>query len=149
MSHLRQSIAIAAPPARVFAFIAGEPEQMPHWWGLFEAQTPITPPPVQVGSTAYYVYNMMGVRIKGEHQVVALEDDAYLMIQTLTGIDCAFEFSFDPMDDGGTYLTVSVEYALPGAVLGQVISRPAIEQANERELSAALARLKALVESAC
>jgi uncharacterized membrane protein len=145
MPYVEQSIVIQSPPEAVFDLIANQPERMPEWWHAFEAQTRVTPPPTVVGSVSRYVYNMMGVRIKGEHQVVEIEDNARLLVKTLSGIDGLFEFSFDAVN-GGTELTVRVDYALPGSVLGQLLNRLTIEHRNERDLLEGLQNLKQIVE---
>jgi uncharacterized membrane protein len=145
MPHVEQSVDILAPTTAVFALIAQQPERMPEWWDAFETQQRVTPPPTAVGSISRYVYNMMGIRIKGEHQVMQMDEDRRLVVKTLSGIDSMFEFGFAPTDTG-TRLTLRVAYNLPGSVLGQLLNRLTIEQKNERDLIAALAKLKALVE---
>jgi uncharacterized membrane protein len=146
MPYVEQSIVIQAPPDAVFDVIAHQPERMPEWWHAFEQQTRVTPPPTAVGSVSRYVYNMMGVRIKGEHQVVEMDENVRLLVKTLSGIDSLFEFTFDTVD-GGTELTVHVDYALPGSVLGQLLNRLTIEHRNERDLSEGLQHLKQIVET--
>ena len=146
MPYVEQSVVIQVPASKVFDFIANQPERMPEWWRAFHLQERVTPPPTAVGSISRYAYNMMGVRIKGEHQVVEMEQDAHLLIRTLSGIDSMFEFTFAPVD-GGTELTVRVEYALPGSVLGQLLNRLTIEQRNERDLIESLQNLKLLLET--
>ena len=146
MPYVEQSITIYAPPYVVFDLVANQPERMPEWWHAFELQTRVSPPPTAVGSVSRYVYNMMGVKIKGEHQVVEMDENARLVVKTSSGIDSAFEFTFAPTN-GGTELTVRVEYTLPGSVLGQLLNRLAIEQRNERDLAEGLQNLKQIVET--
>src|SRR5690606_13988266 len=146
MPYVEQSITIYAPPYVVFDLIANQPERMPEWWSAFELQSRVTPPPTAVGSVSHYVYNMMGVKIKGEHQVIEMDENARLVVKTTSGIDSAFEFTFTPVD-GGTELNVRVEYTLPGSVLGQLLNRLAIEQRNEHDLAEGLQNLKKIVET--
>jgi uncharacterized membrane protein len=146
MPQVQQSILIQAPPEAVFDLIANQPERMPEWWRAFELQARVTPPPTMVGSVSRYVYNMMGVKIKGEHQVIEMDENAHLLVKTTSGIDSLFEFHFVPVD-GGTELSVRVEYALPGSVLGQLLNRLTIEQRNERDLTDGLQNLKQIVET--
>ncbi len=146
MPQVEQLIDIQAAPAAVFALIADQPERISEWWPAFELQQRVTPPPTAVGSTARYVYNMMGIRIKGEHQVLQCDAPAHLVVRTLSGIDSMFDFSLAAID-GGTRLTVRVAYALPGSMLGQRLNRHSMEQKNERDLAEGLDNLKALVEA--
>ena len=146
MPQVEQTIDIQAPPAAVFALIANQPERLPEWWSAFELQQRVTPPPTAIGSISRYVYNMMGIRIKGEHQVLQMDAEQHLVVRTISGIDSMFDFSFTPLDGAGTRLTVRVAYALPGSMLGQRLNRHTIEQKNERDLEQGLARLKVLIE---
>jgi uncharacterized membrane protein len=146
MPYVEQSIVIQAPPDAVFDLVANQPERMPEWWHAFEVQTRVTPPPTAVGSVSRYAYNMMGVRIKGEHQVIEMDENARLLVKTLSGIDSLFEFTFEAVN-GGTELTVRVDYAFPGSVLGQLVNRLNIEHRNERDLLEGLQNLKQLMET--
>lgn len=145
MPHVEQSIDIRVPPETVFAIIAQQPERMPEWWSTFEKQERITPSPTASGSISRYVYNMLGIRIKGEHQVMQFDENRRLVVKTLSGLDSMFEFGFTPTETGTT-LKVRIAYSLPGSVLGQLLNRLTIEQANERDLIDALENLKAIAE---
>src|SRR5579871_5562140 len=146
MPQVEQSIEIQAPPAAVFALIADQPERLPDWWPSFELQQRVTPAPTGIGSVSRYVYNMMGIRIKGEAQVLQMDNPARLVIKTTSGIDSMYDYRFAPLDDGGTRLTVRVAYSLPGSVLGQLLNRHTMEQKYERDLEIGLQMLKTLVE---
>ncbi len=146
MPQVEQSIEIQASPATVFSLVANQPERMPEWWPSFELQQRVTPPPTGIGSISRYVYNMLGIKIKGEHQVLALDENTHLVVKTISGIDSMFDFSFSP-STSGTHLTIRVAYTLPGSVLGQLLNRLTIEQKNERDLREGLLKLKTLVES--
>jgi len=149
MPRVENGIEIDAPPERVFAMVANYPERMPDWWEAFELQQRVTPPPTTLGSRSRYVYNMMGVKIKGEHVVEVFEENRLLMVRTLSGIEATFEFRFDRLLDDPpiTRVTIMVDYALPGAMLGKLLNRLTMEQKNERDLHQALVMLKALIES--
>ncbi len=147
MPQIEQSILIQASPSAVFSVIAHEPERMPEWWTALEIQQRVTPPPTAVGSIAHYVYNMLGMRIKGEHQVLVYEAPRHLVVRTVSGIDSMFDFSLAALDGDETQLTMRVAYTLPGSVLGHLINRRTIEQQNEQVVAESLNNLKALVEA--
>lgn len=147
MPQIEQSILIQASPAAVFRVIAHEPERMPEWWTALEIQQRVTPPPTAVGSIAHYVYNMLGMRIKGEHQVLVCEAPQHLVVRTVSGIDSMFDFSLVGLADDTTRLTVRVAYTLPGSVLGHLINRRTIEQENEQVVVESLNNLKTLIEA--
>jgi len=145
MPLVEQSIEIQAPVEAVFGIVAHHPERQAEWWPPIELQERVSPPPTTVGSVSRYVYNMMGVKIKGEHEVLEMTDNQYLKVKTISGIDSTFEFLFQPKGNATT-LTIRVDYQLPGSVLGQLLNKLVIEQKNEADLRDGLANLKAIVE---
>jgi uncharacterized membrane protein len=146
MPHVEQSIDIQASVQAVFEYIANQPERMADWWPPIELQERVTPPPTNIGSVSRYVDNMMGVKIKGEHEVLEMTPNEHLRVKTTSGIDSQFDFHFTPVG-GGTNLTIRVDYTLPGSVLGQLLNRLAIEKKNEQDLEEGLHNLKAILES--
>lgn len=145
MPAVEKEIEIAAPLHMVFDLIANYPERMAEWWPPIELQERITPAPTSVGSISRYVYDMMGVKIKGEHEVVELVEHERIVVKTVSGIDSAFDFRLMPTERG-TRLRLRVQYRLPGSVLGQLMNRTAIEQKNERDLHQGLDNLKLIFE---
>lgn len=145
MPLVEQSIDIHTPVEAVFGMIADQPERQAEWWPPIELQERVSPPPTQIGSVSRYVYNMMGVKIKGEHEVIELVPNEYLKVKTSSGIDSTFEFLFAPAGNN-THLTIRVDYKLPGSVIGQLLNKLVIEQKNESDLREGLANLKAILE---
>jgi uncharacterized membrane protein len=145
MPLVEQSIDIHAPVQAVFGIIAHAPERQAEWWPPIELQERVTPPPTNIGSVSKYVYNMMGVKITGEHKVLEMSENQYLKVKTISGIDSTFEFIFQPTNNG-TNLTIRVDYSLPGSVLGQLLNKLVIERKNEDDLHQGLANLKSIVE---
>jgi uncharacterized membrane protein len=128
--EVQQSIEIGVPVENVFMMIANCPERMSEWWTQFELQERITPAPTVIGSRSQYIYNMVGIKIKGEHEVLKLIPNGYLYVKTLTGIDSAFEFVFEQLAQSQSRLTVRVEYRLPGSVLGRILDKVLVEDTN-------------------
>jgi uncharacterized membrane protein len=146
MPQVEHSIVIAAPVEAVFDLIANQPERQPEWWPPIEETERVTPPPTAVGSISRYVYNMMGVPIKGEHKVIEMTPNRHLIVKTISGIDSTFDFTFMPVN-GSTNLTIRVDYTMPGSVLGQLLNKLIIEEKNERDLLDGLHNLKQILES--
>ncbi len=146
MPHVEQSIIIHVPVEDVFGLIAHQPERMAEWWPPIELQERVTPPPTVIGSVSRYVYNMMNVSIRGEHQVRELDENQHLLVETTSGIDSRFVFSFVAVP-GGTQLTIRVDYSLPGSIIGQLMNRVIIEERNIKDLQEGLQNLKRILES--
>ena len=146
MPFVEESIVIRAPAESVFRLIAHEPERMAEWWPPIELQERVTPPPTKVGSIAHYVYNMMNVSIRGQHEVLEMAENQRLVVKTISGIDSRFEFDFLPENDA-TKVTIRVDYSLPGSVIGQLMNRVIIEERNLKDLQEGLQNLKNIVEN--
>lgn len=146
MPHVEQSIVIHAPVEAVFGLIAHQPERMSEWWPPIDLQERVSPPPTTLGSVSRYVYNMMNVSIRGEHEVTEMEENQHLVVETISGIDSRFHFDFAPVTEG-THLTIKVDYSLPGSVIGQLMNRVIIEEKNIKDLRDGLDNLKKILES--
>jgi uncharacterized membrane protein len=146
MPRVEKSITINVPVDVVYSMIADQPERMAEWWPPIESQERVSPPPTQVGSISRYVYNMLGVKIAGEHQVQALQPDRRLLVKTISGIDSTFDFKFEPLGDESTKLTITVDYQLPGSVIGQLVNKVLIEKENTKNLEIGLENLKGILE---
>lgn len=145
MPYVEKTIEISATVDTVYALVAQQPERMVDWWPPIEVQERVTSAPTRVGSISRYVYNMVGIRIKGEHKVIDMVDNRHLLVKTISGIDAAFDFSFIPSSNG-TRVTVRVDYTLPGSILGQLLNRMTIERKNQEDLEQGLKNLKKMIE---
>ncbi len=144
MPKVEESILINAPVAKVFDFIANNPQSMPDWWPPMTLQERVTPPPTQLGSVSRYAYNMMGLEIRGEHEVTAFTPDEHLQVTTTSGLDSMFDFHF--ADDGGNCrLTVRVDYEVPGGILGRIANQLVVERKNLEDLQTGLQNLKRMM----
>lgn len=147
MPAVSETIDINAPIEKVFRLVAHMPERMPEWWRPMELHQRVTPAPTSLGSISRYVYNMVGIRIKGEHHAITYEENRRLIVHTISGLESSFSFEFQAVTGFRTRLTIRVEYQLPGAIIGKLISRAALEQRNMEDVRGALKALKTMVES--
>jgi coenzyme Q-binding protein COQ10 len=145
MPHVEETILIAAPVEKVFDFIANSPESMPDWWPPMTLQERVTPPPTRLGSVSRYAYNMLGIEIKGEHEVTAFTPNERLHVTTTSGLDSAFDWLFR-VEKGGCRLTVRVDYEVPGGILGKLANKVVVERKNLEDLQQGLRNLKRLME---
>lgn len=117
------------------------------WWPPIELQERVSPPPTAIGSVSRYVYNMLGVKIKGEHRVESIRRDDHLTVKTTSGLDSSFHFQFEPAGANATRLTITVDYQLPGSIVGQLLNKAVIEGENAKNLEKGLENLKGILEN--
>jgi uncharacterized membrane protein len=63
-------------------------------------------------------------------------------------IDTTFSYTFEP-ENGGTKVSLDVEYQIPEQVLGgKIADKLVVERMNEHEADAAISNLKVVLEEA-
>ena len=88
---------------------------------------------------------MAGLLLRGQSTVVELVPDERAVHQSIGTIGSAWTFTVEP-HDGGTALTVEVEYTVPVPVLGKLAEKLAVRR-DTRDLEAALVNVKDTLET--
>jgi uncharacterized protein YndB with AHSA1/START domain len=137
------SVDIAAPPERVFEYVA-EPERMREWVGGLVEFRPLSPGPA-LGSRAIQVVEMAGKKWELESEITRYEPPHLLEARLVAPKDFESVASYRLEEtDGQTRVTTTMETEYRHRVarlLGGVATRQA-----QRKLEADLDRLKRVVE---
>ncbi len=143
MAKIEEAIHIAAPVEKVFAYLV-DPINLPEFWPSFDEVRNVQQMP-NGGYCWDWTYKMAGVRFEGrtEHKEFILAQ--HLVSQSGGSIPSSFTWDFQP-EEGGTHLTVQVEYTIPSALLGKLVE-PFIVKLNEHEAKTVLANLKTRMET--
>lgn len=97
-----------------------------------------------VGCTYQWQYKMGGVSFEGDTEIIEAAAD-HMVMKTTGGIPSTWTWTLAPAD-GGTDLHLTVDYTVPGSVLGAIANKLVIEGQNQKETNQALANLKARLE---
>jgi uncharacterized membrane protein len=143
MQTVEKSILINVPVESVFAYWS-QPTNHPEVWPSLVEVKDVQPLP-DGGLTYQWVYKMAGVRLEGSTETVESVLDERIVLLSKGGIDSKLTYSFQP-EDGGTRMSVLVEYTVPVPVLGRLAER-VIVKLNEHEAEVTLANLKARLET--
>lgn len=104
------------------------------WWPQFEGHE-------RVSLRGWrFTYNLKGVRLRGEYRLIALERARYVLAQTTGGLEAAFEARLEPDGNDASWLTLRLDYAPPGALLGGIFNRASLGQQMEADLGEAFDR---------
>jgi uncharacterized protein YndB with AHSA1/START domain len=134
---------IAAPPDRVFPWLAGS-EPRRRWMGALVESEALTDGPPEVGSRYRDVFEDHGQRIELEAELVEVDPPRSLVVDLVAD---AFEATISQrleVEEAGTRLTATIETTYTGLaarLLAGLVSRHAQKQLEED-----LDRLKELVE---
>jgi len=144
MPTVERTISINAPVEKVFEYISdatNQPEFIP---SQVESEFVIRTEE-GVGSQTRWVYKLLGIRFKGESTCTEYVPNERIVTESRGGIVSTWTYTFEP-EDGGTKLTMVVDYTIPIPVLGKFAEALVLRQ-NEREADLANANLKAIMEA--
>ena len=145
MAHVEQETIIDAPVGAVFRKLM-EPETATAWLVNLEDVRNVTGH--DVGSSYDWTFNMVGrLSFKGKNVFTDIIPNERVRYESSGGITSAWDWQLTPTPDGGTSVHVTVDYTVPGSVLGALADKLFIERQNEKDLRQSLGNLKRLLES--
>jgi uncharacterized membrane protein len=142
MAKVKGSVHIEAAPEQVLETvldIPGLPAVMPSLEKVWDVQGH------GVGCTYQWQYKMSGVSFEGGAEIMEAGAGG-VTLKTSGGIPSTWVYQFTPAA-GGTDVKLSVEYTMPGSVLGAIADRLVVERQNQKEVNQALANIKARLEA--
>ena len=141
MSHVEGIIQITASPAKVQAALE-DIEHAPEWitslvkvWDIQGRGK---------GCKYKWTFKMGGLNVDGETEISDSSSERFVMA-TAGGIPSTWTWEMKPVE-GGTELKLSIDYTVPGSVLGAIANKLIIEKENDKELRSALVNLKGRLE---
>lgn len=142
MRTLNQSVVIRAPIEAVFGYVTA-PASMPEW----------LPSMVQTrniigegeGQQYEWTYKIVGVLFRGQTVVVEHVPNEVVVFQSIGSVGSTWTMRF-ARADGGTLLTLDVEYDIPVPVLGNLAERILVRR-DKRNIGLALENAKDTVEA--
>jgi uncharacterized membrane protein len=139
---IRKSVSIQAPLDRVYEFMT-TPENLPTIWPSMVEVSNVSRKPD--GSHSFdWVYKMAGIRFKGHSASTEVEKNKRVVVSNTKGIEGTFRWLYAG-ENGGTKLTMEVEYVIPVALF-EKLAGPFIERINEHEAEHVLNNLKTRME---
>ncbi|MGQ9625430.1 MAG: SRPBCC family protein [Anaerolineae bacterium] len=144
MTRIERDIIINAPVGKVFSFMDAV-EKQPEWLPSMIEVRDISNWP-GLGTRWRWVFKMAGVRFEGESLVTEYLQNKKIVVETKGGIVSVWTWLFRP-HRGATKVYLTIEYEVPGGVLGRLADRFLVEKMNQKEAEAALANIKSMVES--
>ena len=144
MARIEKGIIINAPVEKVFSFMDAVDRQ-PEWLPSMVEVRDITNWP-GLGTRWQWTYKMAGVSLEGEGLVTEYIQDKKIVVETKGGIDSAWTWLFRPHREA-TKVYLTIEYKVPGGILGRLADKLVVERMNQKEAEAALANIKSMVEN--
>lgn len=142
MASWQNSIAIHAPPERVFAYV-DEPMNLAEWLpSIIEVRDIIG---TGAGQQFEWTAKMAGRVLRGQSTVIEHVPNGCGVHQSIGMVNSTFGYFVEPSNEG-TNLTLKIEYSVPIPLIGKFAERVLIRR-NEREFNLALDNAKELLEA--
>jgi len=143
MAKLQKSITINAPVDKVFAYLSDPKNLLEIWPSMVEIKDVQLAP--AGGYNLSWVYKMAGMRFEGASETTEEIPNQRTMTKSTKGIESHFVWSYESKN-GGTKLTVDIEYKVPVPLLGKLAESFILKQ-NDHESDTLLSNLKARMEA--
>jgi len=142
MAKIRKSIIINAPIDKVFDYVSDSRNLPEIWPSLQEIRNFKRLRDGKI--TDSWTYKMAGIRLKGTTTTQYVEN-VEVISRTKGGVKSIQIWTFKPVD-GGTKVTVDVEYTIPIPILGKLAEKIVVMM-NEHEGDVVMANLKSRMEA--
>jgi carbon monoxide dehydrogenase subunit G len=143
MAIVQRDVQIISSPQETMALLS-DASRWPDWYpGMTEIDI-AAPFPEEGGKVAFKVKSA-GMSMPITETVVDYEPDRLQLLEMEGMLSGRARWELTP-EGGGTRLTTTFDYALPGGVLGKLADALVVKRMNGKSLEEALNNFKALVE---
>ena len=143
MSRITKVVSIKAEPDKVLEYIV-DVKNHPAFISALKSVENLKGNPKHVGESWDWTFVMGGVEIKGKAETAEYIEGKRYAFKNTDGIVSTFAYSVEP-EDGGTRLTIDVEYEVPQNVLAKMMDKAVIERLNDQEGDRAAENLQAIL----
>lgn len=143
MSHIEKNAVIHARAEKIFD-ILNDPSRASE---MNPDLTLLSHAPAESGGyNSTWEYKMAGRKFSGETKVIEYDKPKHLVLETSGGIPSHWEWSLEAEDFTTTDVSVSLDYTMPGSLLGAIANKLVVERQNEKAIEHQLANLKRMAE---
>jgi len=148
VSTIKRSVDIAAPPERVWDLLE-DVRRLPEYSESTDEVRNAPERLTAVGQEYEQVGRILGVKLTSRWRVTELEPGRLLGNEGTMGPGVRYRLKqwLDPLPDGGTRLSIEIDYTVPGGKLGRLAARSGAEQRAAREAQAVLDGIRSTVEA--
>jgi coenzyme Q-binding protein COQ10 len=143
MSRVTKVVSIKADPKKVLNYIA-DVKNHPAFISALKSVDNLHGDSKNIGEGWDFTFSMGGVEIKGKAETADYIEGKHYSFKTINGIVSTFSYSVEP-ENGGTRLTMDVEYEIPQNVVAKMLDKTVIERLNDQEGDRAIENLKAIL----
>lgn len=142
MSRVTKTVTLQADPESIIDYIA-EVENHPAFIGPLKKVENLSGSPREPGTTWDWTFIMAGVEVTGSAEAEEYTPGVRYRYRTTTGILSHFTYSVES-DDGGSVLTMDVEYEVPRGIADKV-GLAVVERLNDHAGMSATENIKIIL----
>jgi len=143
MAIVQRNVLIEASPLQTMGLLS-DASRWPDWYpGMTEID--IAPPFPEAGGKVVFKVKSAGMSMPITETVLEYQPGKLQLLQIDGTMSGRARWELTP-EDGGTRLTTTFDYALPGGVFGKIADVLMVRRMNAKSLEGALHNFKALVE---
>ena len=143
MAIVQRNVLIEASPLQTMGLLS-DASRWPDWYpGMTEID--IAPPFPEAGGKVVFKVKSAGMSMPITETVLEYQPGKLQLLQIDGTMSGRARWELTP-EDGGTRLTTTFDYALPGGVFGKIADALMVRRMNAKSLEEALHNFKALVE---
>lgn len=146
MAEITKSIDISMPVDVVFEFVAN-PHNTVKYQPNFTKFEPVGPQERGLGAMVEATGRFMGVNITTKLEIVEFIENERLVSRSTGSVKSLSIWTFKSLPEGGTEVTFTSDYSLPGSKLGWLLDKMLVQKDIERTTIEALVNLKKLLEN--
>lgn len=145
MPKVERSAHFNLPPRDVQAYLS-TPAHTAEWLvGFSPGDDPLPAEPAGQGTSFKAVFFMAGVSFDVNVTYVEHEEGTYDVLQTEGNVSSTHTWRYEP-DGDGTRVTATIDYEVPGSVLGRIADMLVIERLNAKNLEQSLENARTILE---
>jgi len=144
MATVTRTVRIKAPVRKVFEFVTA-PENWTRYVTSLVNVRNLSTKKVEKGTTFNWTYRMLGMNFHGSGKVTALVKNRKFGLRMEGNFPIEETYEFTSVD-GGTELTATIEYEMPGKIMSVLANNKLMEKMNRKEAEAVLAKVKMMCE---
>lgn len=146
MTRIEKSTVIEAPIAQVFGY-CGRIPLLPEWWANLVSVRNYAKEQAEKGLKYDWTYKMLGMNLDGSTEILDVVPNKRYLSKGTGGIPNTLEQTFEEAGPGKTRYKVTLEYTVPGSVLGKIADKLFIERFNDGQADNLVSALKAICEA--
>ncbi len=146
MAEIKKAIDINAPLEKVFDYVADASNALT-FMPNFTRFEPLGLPRRGLGAKVSAAGTFFGMQFKTQLEIIEFEENQRFVSRSTQGVKSLTTWEFRSLADGGTEVTFTSQYSMPGGMLGRLFDGAVVAKDVEKNTIQTLVNLKKVLEN--